>query len=69
MCRASVGRRFCEDKGVRSPYNKTRIMPYYAMFNHPVRDVTSSQSGDGVIRDGCGHLHSAKTFLAREALL
>ena len=33
MCRASVGRRFREDKAVRSSYSKTRIMPYYAMFN------------------------------------
>ena len=39
MCRASVGRRFREDKAVRSSYSKTRIMPYYAMFNRPVRDV------------------------------
>ena len=35
MCRASVGRRFHEDKAVRSSYSKTRIMPCscYAMFN------------------------------------
>ena len=36
MCRASVGRRFHEDKAVRSSYSKTRIMPYYAMFNRPL---------------------------------
>ena len=41
MCRASVGRRFREDKAVRSFYSKTRIMPCYAMFKRPVRDVTS----------------------------
>ena len=33
MCRACVGRRFREDKAVRSSYSKTRIMPCYAMFN------------------------------------
>ena len=36
MCRASVGRRFREDK---ASYNKTQIMPYYVMFNYHVRDV------------------------------
>ena len=41
MCRASVGRRFRKDKAVRSSCSKTRIMPYYAMFKRPVRDVTS----------------------------
>ena len=41
MCRASVGQRFREDKAVRSSYSKTWTMPYYAMFNRPVRDVTS----------------------------
>ena len=41
MCRASVGRRFCEDKAVRSSYSKTRIMPYYVRFNHHVRDAMS----------------------------
>ena len=41
MCRARVGWRFCEDKAVRSSYSKMRIIPYYAMFNCPVRDVTS----------------------------
>ena len=41
MCRASVGWRFREDKAVRSSYSKTRIMPCYAMFNRPMRDVTS----------------------------
>ena len=40
MCRASAGWRFRED-AVRSSYSKTWIMPYYAMFNRPVRDVTS----------------------------
>ena len=41
LCRVSVGRRFHEDKAVRSSYSKTRIM-YYAMFiRSPVRDVTS----------------------------
>ena len=41
MCRASVGRRFYEDKAVQSSCSKTQIMQYYAMFNHLVRDVTS----------------------------
>ena len=41
MCRASVGWRFHEDKAVRSSYSKMRIMPCYAMFNRPVRDVMS----------------------------
>ena len=41
MSRASVGRLFHEDKAVRSSYSKTRIMPYSAMFNCPVRDITS----------------------------
>ena len=41
ICRASVGRRFREDKAVRSSYSKTRIMPHYVMFNHHVCDVTS----------------------------
>ena len=41
MCRASVGWHFRENKAVRSSYSKTRIMPYYVMFNRHVRDVTS----------------------------
>ena len=41
MCRASVGRCIHEDKAVRSSYSKTRIMPYYVMFNRHVRNVTS----------------------------
>ena len=41
MCRARVGRCFRKDKAVRSSYSKTRIMPCYAMFKRPVRDVTS----------------------------
>ena len=43
MCRASAGWRFREDKAVRSSgsYSKMRIMPYYAIFKRPVRDVTS----------------------------
>ena len=40
LCRASVGRHFCEDKAVRS-YSKTQIMPYYVMLNRHVLDVTS----------------------------
>ena len=42
MCKASVGRRFREDKAMWSSYSKTQIMLYYnAIFKRPVRDVTS----------------------------
>ena len=44
MCRASVGRRFREDKAVRSSYSKTRIMPCYAMFNSSALCVTSRRA-------------------------
>ena len=33
MCRASVGRRFCEDKAGRSSYSKMRIRPYMRMMS------------------------------------
>ena len=35
MCRASVGRRFREDRAVRSTYSKMRIIPYYVMLKSP----------------------------------
>ena len=43
-CCVHLGRRFREDKAVRLSYSKTqfmRILPYYVMFNHHVRDTTS----------------------------
>ena len=34
VCRASVGRRFHEDKARRSSYNKTWIRPYMRVMSH-----------------------------------
>ena len=62
MCRASVGRRFREDKAVRSIVRstyKTRIgiMQYYAMFKAPGLCVTSRRAWAlGLMRNSCAFL-------------